>query len=229
MPSSLVTNAGQQSSITVPRSMATILAALPATLPPVLNSTVPDKGLLFGKLVSASVNNGAAKNVVDGSAQTYWDAGEATSSWLSIDTEADNTSYTSVVLAFGKVNGGAESYIRSGISYQIQTSTDSTNWITRATSTSTQAINQHYFTAAGRYLRIHVTGSSGQSFGILRVKAYGNISSIPSWTTEFTYPGWISNDRYPRYLGDVNGDGKFDIVGFREGNTVVRLADPAAP
>lgn len=36
--------------------------------------------------------------------------------------------------------------------------------------------------------------------------------------------GWTSFDRYPRLLGDVNGDGKADIVGFGENNTTVALS-----
>lgn len=36
--------------------------------------------------------------------------------------------------------------------------------------------------------------------------------------------GWSSQDRYPRKLADVNGDGKADIVGFAESGTYVALA-----
>ena len=35
--------------------------------------------------------------------------------------------------------------------------------------------------------------------------------------------GWTSNDRYPRELADVNGDGRADIVAFGEGGTYVAL------
>ncbi len=37
--------------------------------------------------------------------------------------------------------------------------------------------------------------------------------------------GWGSDDRYPRHLVDVNGDGKADIVGFGEGGVSVALAN----
>jgi hypothetical protein len=40
----------------------------------------------------------------------------------------------------------------------------------------------------------------------------------------FTAGGWSSEDRYPRLLADVNGDGKADIVGFADGGVLVSLA-----
>jgi hypothetical protein len=36
--------------------------------------------------------------------------------------------------------------------------------------------------------------------------------------------GWASQDRYPRQLGDVNGDGRDDVVGFGEAGVLVALA-----
>ena len=42
----------------------------------------------------------------------------------------------------------------------------------------------------------------------------------------FTYGGsWISQDKYPRFLADVNGDGKADIVGFGEQGAFVSFAE----
>ncbi|QCU79419.1 VCBS repeat-containing protein [Citricoccus sp. SGAir0253] len=43
-------------------------------------------------------------------------------------------------------------------------------------------------------------------------------------TTQFGYAaGWVP-DKYPRLLGDVNGDGRDDIVGFGHSATTVRLS-----
>jgi len=39
--------------------------------------------------------------------------------------------------------------------------------------------------------------------------------------------GWTSQDLYPRALGDVNGDGKADVVGFGNRNIYVALSDGA--
>jgi hypothetical protein len=46
--------------------------------------------------------------------------------------------------------------------------------------------------------------------------------------------GWTSQGRNPRLLGDVNGDGKADIVGFGNGGALVSLStgrefEPAEP
>jgi serralysin len=38
-----------------------------------------------------------------------------------------------------------------------------------------------------------------------------------------TAGGWTSNDRYPRLLGDVNGDGRADVVGFGNNGVYVAL------
>ena len=37
--------------------------------------------------------------------------------------------------------------------------------------------------------------------------------------------GWTSNDRYPRFLVDVNGDKNLDVVGFGEEHAFVALGD----
>ncbi|ABW29507.1 VCBS [Acaryochloris marina MBIC11017] len=52
--------------------------------------------------------------------------------------------------------------------------------------------------------------------------AFGRIISA---TTAFTLAngGWTSNDRFPRQLADVNGDGRADIVGFGYRSVVVSL------
>ncbi len=39
-----------------------------------------------------------------------------------------------------------------------------------------------------------------------------------------TSNGWTNNDTYPRYMADVNGDGKADVVGFGAGGVYVSLA-----
>jgi hypothetical protein len=61
---------------------------------------------------------------------------------------------------------------------------------------------------------VYVALSTGTGFAApaLWVSAYG-----PG-------QGWTSQDRYPRTLGDVNGDGRADVIGFGQKGTYVSLA-----
>ena len=47
------------------------------------------------------------------------------------------------------------------------------------------------------------------------------------WIAEFTYGtgSWVSQDRYPRMLADVNGDGLADLIGFGHRGTYVALSN----
>ncbi|MPR11571.1 FG-GAP-like repeat-containing protein [Microvirga tunisiensis] len=58
--------------------------------------------------------------------------------------------------------------------------------------------------------------------------SYFNYSAIAlaGFGSSSTAGGWTSNDRYPRQLADVNGDGRTDIVGFGEAGALVSLATP---
>jgi hypothetical protein len=49
------------------------------------------------------------------------------------------------------------------------------------------------------------------------------IASSPGFTKN--RGGWIDNDNYPRVLGDVNGDGRADIVGFGETEVYVSFGN----
>ena len=68
------------------------------------------------------------------------------------------------------------------------------------------------FGAAGTFVAL-ATGDGGFGQYALRTPAFGAVSD-----------GWSSNDRFPRLLGDVNGDGRADIVGFGAAGTFVALA-----
>lgn len=53
----------------------------------------------------------------------------------------------------------------------------------------------------------------------------GHFAAATIETGYFTFgAGWSSNDRYPRMLADVDGDGRSDIVGFGESGVYVSLA-----
>jgi|GEM_PF-3683738 len=62
---------------------------------------------------------------------------------------------------------------------------------------------------------ISVALSDGRSFGRATV-----------WHDDYCVrTGWISNDKYPRCVADVNGDGKADIIGFGENGVIVSLSN----
>jgi hypothetical protein len=56
----------------------------------------------------------------------------------------------------------------------------------------------------------------------------GQFGSLTSGIGNFGYlagaGGWTSQDQYPRLLGDVDGDGKADIIGFGANGVIVSLA-----
>jgi len=65
---------------------------------------------------------------------------------------------------------------------------------------------------------VYVSLSTGSGFAApaLWVKAYSPAQ------------GWTTLDRYPRTLGDVNGDGKADVIGFGQKGTYVSLSTGSA-
>jgi Cadherin domain/FG-GAP-like repeat/RTX calcium-binding nonapeptide repeat (4 copies)/Haemolysin-type calcium binding protein related domain len=68
------------------------------------------------------------------------------------------------------------------------------------------------FGASGLYVAL-ATGGGG----------FGAVSFTPSGFT--AAGGWSSNDRFPRELADVNGDGKADIVGFGPAGVYIALGN----
>jgi len=62
---------------------------------------------------------------------------------------------------------------------------------------------------------VYVSLSTGTSFG-----------SPTRWIASYGYSagGWTSQDKYPRCVADVNGDGKADVVGFANGGVYVSLS-----
>jgi hypothetical protein len=69
------------------------------------------------------------------------------------------------------------------------------------------------------------------NFGTLAALGQGNGTFGPTLQVSDNFGqtagagGWSSNDRFPRVLADVNGDGRADIVGFGDAGTYVSLAN----
>ncbi|MGI8988103.1 MAG: neutral/alkaline non-lysosomal ceramidase N-terminal domain-containing protein [Bryobacteraceae bacterium] len=62
--------------------------------------------------------------------------------------------------------------------------------------------------------------------GVYVMKGDGKSFAAPvQWSTGYSFnSGWPSNDKFPRLLADVNGDGKADIVGFASSGVYVSLS-----
>jgi len=70
---------------------------------------------------------------------------------------------------------------------------------------------------SGSVVNLNLTADSLASASTRWIAAYG-----------YSAGGWTSQDKYPRMVGDVNGDGKADIVGFGSAGAYVSLSTGSA-
>ncbi|WP_327292998.1 discoidin domain-containing protein [Streptomyces sp. NBC_01198] len=117
---------------------------------------------------ASSQENGSfgPQNAVDGNLGTRWSSGFADPQWLSVDLGATH-SICRVVLnwetAYGK-------------SFQLQTSSDGTNWTPiYTTTTGTGGIQTLDVSGSGRYLRLYGTARSTQyGYSLWELQAFGS-------------------------------------------------------
>jgi len=65
----------------------------------------------------------------------------------------------------------------------------------------------------------------GQDGVYVSLSTGGGLSSPRRWIAGYGYSGgWTSQDKYPRLLADVNGDGRADVVGFANAGVYVSLS-----
>lgn len=227
---SIVDAAGRKSA-PVERTVAAIRAALPAPLPLPAGSIPPTDGLVIGKTATASHNSANADAANDGDVTTAWQPGSGlTSAWWQIDL-GSNFNVGHVGMAFGRVIDGAPQYIRNNIEFEILTSTDGSNFSKQTFSTvsgaaatipstqrytTVQAINDTLITGnpEARYVRINVTNSNGQDFGILRAKVKAAAVPDPLPGTNLALTGTASQSTTAHggvasRANDGNTDGSF--------------------
>jgi hypothetical protein len=135
-------------------------------------TTAPDTGatlLSLKKPATASSNENVgypASYAVDGSAGSRWSSAFADSQWISVDLGAAH-SVSRVVLNWEAAYGKA---------YQIQTSTDGTNWSTASsTTTGDGGVDDISFAArSARYVRMNgITRGTPYGFSLWDLAVYG--------------------------------------------------------
>ncbi|XUL86247.1 discoidin domain-containing protein [Streptomyces galilaeus] len=135
-------------------------------------TTPADNDLALNKTATASSESDgyAPAKAVDGDLSTRWAQGLGLPdpSWLQVDLGKD-TAVSAVVTTFE---------LPSGYKYRLEYSTDGQNWSTFEdhTAESTTARTNYAFAATAvtaRYLRLTVTGSSGNGGSIYALQAYG--------------------------------------------------------
>ena len=79
--------------------------------------------------------------------------------------------------------------------------------------------------------RADIVGFANNGVFVSRANADGTFAAptlaLSAFGSDVAAAGWTSFDRYPRQLGDVNGDNRQDIVAFASNGVYVALADAA--
>ncbi|MFJ6572339.1 discoidin domain-containing protein [Streptomyces sp. NPDC091292] len=135
-------------------------------------TTPADRNLALRKPVTASSDSegNVPGKVVDGDLTTRWAQGLGLPdpSWIQVDLGAD-TAVSSVVTTFEK---------SSGYRYRLEYSTDGSTWSTLDDHTARNTVSAatYSFTdkpVTARYLRLTVTGSSGNGGSVYEIQVYG--------------------------------------------------------
>ncbi|MEU3188230.1 discoidin domain-containing protein [Streptomyces sp. NPDC006923] len=156
---------------------------------PALKVTMPSgTDLALKKPVTASSDSegNVPEKAVDGDLSTRWAQGLGLPdpSWIQVDLGAQYD-----------VNGAITTFEKSkGYKYRVQVSPDEVNWKTLAdhTSANTTEMTDYAHTAepvAGRFVRLTVTGTSGNGGSVVDFQVYGTRSAPSSDTTAPSAPG----------------------------------------
>ena len=80
--------------------------------------------------------------------------------------------------------------------------------------------------------RVDIVGFGADETYVALNKADGTFGQpsfeFASFGSSIDAGGWTSQDRYPRLVADVTGDGKADIVGFGAADVYIAIAQPPA-
>ncbi len=153
--------------VTASNSVGTSPSSNEATATPTSGSG----GLLLSQgqpATASSVQNAGypASNAVDGNLTTRWSSAFSDPQWLQVDLGATHT-ISKVVLYWEAAYATA---------FQIQTSTDGTNWTTiYSTTTGTGGTQTLTVTGSGRYVRMYGTKrATGYGYSLFEFQVYGS-------------------------------------------------------
>jgi hypothetical protein len=173
------TNRATPTATTRPTATTTSTATATATA---TASTTTGTNIALNKPATASSieNSGTTANLaVDGSTTTRWSSAASDPQWLSVDL-GGTASITRVRLNWETAYGKA---------YQIQVSSDNTNWTTIASTTAGDGGLDDYtgLSASGRYVRMYGTArGTGYGYSLWEFEVYGTMTSTPTPTATST-------------------------------------------
>ena len=164
------------------------------------SNPVPDN-LAKGKPVTVSstevnsTTSTAGSNATDGSYSTRWSSLFADPQWISVDLGA-NYNINRVKISWEAAFASA---------YQIQISSDGTNWntIKSVTGNTSTTNDQTGLSGTGRYVRIYGTArATAYGYSIYEIEVYGTAIESPFSGTAISLPGKIEAENY-----DLGGQG----------------------
>jgi hypothetical protein len=177
--------------------------------------------------LNLSVNANASSGATHFSGAGYWsDRFGVSDGW---------SSYNTYPRASADVNGDGKAdligFKNDGVYVALSTGSGfgaPTRWVT------SYATNAGGWASYDRYPRVvaDVNGDGkadiigfGQSGALVALSTGGSFGATSYWTTKFgAADGWSSQNLYPRTAADVNGDGKADLVGFKDDGVYVALS-----
>jgi hypothetical protein len=174
-----VTNVPFYRRISIIGLVLALVAALALLAGPPGRAAAASTLLSQGKTATASSTESAAypaSDAVDGNTGTRWSSAFSDPQWLEVDL-GSSASITQVVLQWEAAYATA---------FQIQTSSDGTNWTTiYSTTTGTGGTQTLNVTGTGRYVRMYGTArATAYGYSLWEFQVYGSLSGGTCSTTD---------------------------------------------
>ncbi|WP_261304980.1 discoidin domain-containing protein [Paenibacillus andongensis] len=161
---------------------------------------------VFGDQANLALNKTASSDSSQSSNPASFGAdGNAATRWIANDANTGHSLTVDLGASMNITNGTQVAWEKSGVyQYKIEKSTDNTNWTTvidKTANSSTDQVQNDYFTGIARYVRITVTGlPSGANASIYDFKIFGDPTNLAlnkassSDSSQTTNPASNGND-----------------------------------